>query len=143
MLIGVSGLAHRPRNYRLLVPALLLAGGVVWKIQGVVWKIQGITPDGAQRSILKVCGIFSEVDDLLADGRRYLVGNRFTAADLTFAALASPVLLPERGIAAYPAVDELPGAMREAVERLRDTNAGRFALRMYAQERWSISAHAN
>ena len=101
-----------------------------------------ITPDGAQRSILKLRGIFSEVDKLLADGRQYLVDDRFTAADLTFAALASPVLLPERGIAAYPAVDDLPGAMREAVERLRDTKAGRFALRMYAQERWCAGANA-
>jgi glutathione S-transferase len=95
-----------------------------------------ITPQGAQRSIEQVRGIFREVDDLLADGRRYLVEDRFTAADLTFAALASPVLLPERGIAAYPSVDKVPDAMREAVERLRDTEAGRFALRMYALERW-------
>jgi len=70
------------------------------------------------------------------------INNRFTAADLTFAALASPVLLPERGIAAYPVVDELPVTMREHVERLRDTQAGRFALRMYAQERWRRTADA-
>jgi glutathione S-transferase len=95
-----------------------------------------ITPDGAQRSIERVGGIFSEVDDLLTDGRQYLVDGRFTAADLTFAALASPVLLPERGIAAYPAVGDVPAPMRERVEQLRETRAGRFALRMYAQERW-------
>lgn len=59
-----------------------------------------ITPEGAQSSILNVRAIFSEVDVLLADGRRYLVEDRFTAADLTFAVLASPVLLPEWGIAA-------------------------------------------
>ncbi len=101
-----------------------------------------ITPDGAQRSIVHIRDIFSQVGDLLADGRQYLVDNRFTAADLTFAALASPVLLPDRGIAAYPTVDELPTAMREPVERLRDTQAGRFALRMYAQERWCTAADA-
>lgn len=101
-----------------------------------------ITPDSAQRSILKVRAVFSEVDDMLADGRRYLVENRFTAADLTFAALAAPVLLPERGIAGYPAVDELPVAMRDVVEPLRDSKAGRFALRMYAQERWCTAANA-
>jgi len=105
-------------------------------------KAYHITADGSQRSIARVSGIFSEVDDLLADGRQYLVNNRFTAADLTFAALASPVLLPEGGIAAYPAVDELPVTMREHVELLRDTQAGRFALRMYAQERWRRTADA-
>lgn len=103
----------------------------------VIRKGLRITPDGAQRSMVQVRRIFSEVDDLLSDGRQYLAESRFTAADLTFAALASPVLFPDRGIAAYPAVNELPSAMRETVENLRDTNAGRFALRMYALERWT------
>jgi glutathione S-transferase len=108
----------------------------------VTWAIRKglrVTPDGAQRSIGRVHELFAEVDDLLADGRPYLVDNRFTAADLTFAALATPVLLPERGIAAYPTVDQLPARMRDLVERLRDTRAGRFALRMYARERWRAS----
>jgi glutathione S-transferase len=99
-------------------------------------KALRVTPDGAQRSLLKVRDLFAEVDDLLADGRPFLVDGRFTAADLTFAALAAPVLLPERGIPAYPAVAQLPPVMREEVERLRDTRAGRFGLRLYAEERW-------
>jgi len=118
---------------------------LAWTLPIVILAIRKglrITPDGAQRSIVQVRSIFAEVDDLLSDGRQYLVDNRFTAADLTFAALASPVLLPERGIAAYPSVDELPGAMREPVERLRATRAGKFALRMYAQERWCTAAEA-
>lgn len=94
-----------------------------------------ITPDGAQRSIEHVRAIFSEVDNLLKDGRLYLVDDRFTAADLTFAAMASPVLLPELGIAAYPKIQDVPSTMRECVEQLRNTDAGRFALRLYAQER--------
>ena len=98
-----------------------------------------ITPTGAERSLANVRDVLSEVGGLLSDGRQYLVGNRFSAADLTFAALAAPVLLPERGIAAYPNVDELPSTMREVVEGLRDTQAGRFALRMYAHERWRRS----
>lgn len=102
---------------------------------GAIRKGFGITPEGAQRSIDRVCAIFSEVDKLLRNGRLYLVGGRFTAADLTFAALASPVLLPELGIAAYPKIQDVPAPMRERIEQLRDTDAGRFALRMYAQER--------
>lgn len=94
-----------------------------------------VTHEGANRSIGRVRAVFAEVDGLLADGRGYLVGDRFTAADLTFAALAAPVLLPERGIAAYPVVDDVPSAMREVVHSLRQSRAGQFALRLYRQER--------
>jgi len=98
-----------------------------------------ITPESAQRSLERVHGIFREVDERLADGRRYLVGERFTAADLTFAALAAPVLFPAGNRAAYLALDEAPAGMREEVLRLRDTGAGRFGLRLFAQERGGAS----
>jgi glutathione S-transferase len=94
-----------------------------------------ITPDSAERSRLRVWELFKEVDERLRDGRPFLVGGRFTAADLTFAALASPVVLPAQCGASYPPLDEVHGAMREEVLRLRDTDAGQFALRLYGQHR--------
>jgi glutathione S-transferase len=94
-----------------------------------------ITPASAERSRQRVREEFALVDALLADGRRYLVGGRFSAADLTFAALASPVLLPPQCGAPYPALDRAPAAMRDEVRQLRDSAAGRFALRLYAEER--------
>ena len=77
--------------------------------------------------------IFEDVDE--REGRRYLVGDRFRAADLTFAALASPMLLPAGCGAAYPVLHEVPPAMREEVRGLRDPEAGRFVLRLYSEER--------
>ena len=97
-----------------------------------------ITPEGAQRSLERVRGIFRQVDERLGDsgsGRRFLVGEGFSAADLTFAALAAPVLLPAECRAVQPALDAVPVAMREDILRLRDTNAGRFALRLFSQQR--------
>jgi glutathione S-transferase len=35
------------------------------------------------------------VDELLADGRPFICGHRFTAADLTFAALGGPMVSPQ------------------------------------------------
>ena len=93
-----------------------------------------INPESAQRSIERVRGTFKDVGERL-DGRRYLVGERFTAADLTFSSLAAPVLLPEGCRASYPPLDDVPMAMRSEVLGLRDTRAGQFALRLYAQER--------
>jgi glutathione S-transferase len=94
-----------------------------------------ITPESAQRSLERVRGVFRQVEELTRDGRRFLAGDRFTAADLTFAALASPVLLPPECRAVQPALDELPVALREEILRFRETGAGRFALRLFAQER--------
>lgn len=134
-------LPHR----RLMIPLMSL-GVPAWEsrllhvglpvVTFAIRKGLRITTDGSRRSMLKVRALFAELDALLADGREFLVGDRFTAADLTFAALAAPVLLPERGIAAYPRVEQLPGPMREVVEELRGTRSGRFGLRMYARERW-------
>lgn len=94
-----------------------------------------ITPESGQRSLERVRDIFRQVDERLGDGRRFLVGDRFTAADLTFAALAAPMLFPAECRAVSPALDAVPAAMREEILRLRDTDAGRFALRMFSQER--------
>jgi glutathione S-transferase len=93
-----------------------------------------ITPESARRSLERIQDVFRQVDERLC-GRRFLVGERFTAADLTFAALAAPVLFPVECRAVHPALDAVPAAMREQVFRLRDTDAGRFALRLFSQER--------
>ena len=81
--------------------------------------------------------VFQEVEDRLTQGRRFLVGERFTAADLTFAALAAPMVLPAQCRAVHPTLEEAPSQLREEVVRLRDTVAGRFALRLFAEERFS------
>jgi glutathione S-transferase len=101
----------------------------------VIRRALRITPESAQRSLEKVFEIFQEVDTRLKDGRRFLISERLTAADITFASLASPILLPAGCRAAYPKLDELPSAMREVALRLRDTKAGRFALNLFSQER--------
>ena len=94
-----------------------------------------ITPEAAQRSLARVRDVCAQVANRLRDGRPFLAGGRFTAADLTFASLLAPMVLPAECRAVQPALDELPAAMREEVLRMRDTDAGRFALRMFSQER--------
>jgi glutathione S-transferase len=94
-----------------------------------------VTPDGAQRSLERVRESFRLVEQRLADGRRYLVGGRFSAADLAFAALAAPALLPPECRAVHPAFEELSGGMQREISALRATVAGQFALRLFAQER--------
>jgi glutathione S-transferase len=73
------------------------------------------------------------------DGRRYLAGDQFTAADLTFAALSAPVTLPPEYAGFIIAFEELPAVARSLVARYRDTPAGAFALRIYADHRVTIA----
>lgn len=94
-----------------------------------------VTGEGAQRALGRIATLFKEIADTLSDGRRFLAGDRFTAADLCFAALASPLILPKGCGAAYPSLEVVPVAMREQILRFRDTAPGRYAERLYLEER--------
>lgn len=91
---------------------------------------------GAERSRVKIDDTFARVATLLRDGRRYLVGNRFTVADLTFAALAAPVVLPPEHPIGIPAtIDDVTGDAKDQMMHWRASIAGQYALRLYATER--------
>ncbi len=80
---------------------------------------------------------FDAVAERLADGRRYLAGDAFTATDLTFASLAAPLVLPREYGVPLPGPDELPPAMAAAVRAYREHPAGAFALRVFREDRQS------
>jgi glutathione S-transferase len=90
---------------------------------------------GAERSRAKIDEAFSNVGALLGDGRRYLVGDQFSVADLTFAALAAPVLLPPKYGKPLPTLDVFPAEARAQLETWRGSPPGQFALRIYADHR--------
>ena len=101
----------------------------------VIDRYLRITPDAVARSEAEVRGIFDAVAERLADGRPYLCGDRFTAADLTFAALAAAVLMPPEYGVPLPQPDELPQPMAAVVRELRAHPAGAHALAMFRTER--------
>lgn len=91
-----------------------------------------VHPAGAERSLARLRRSFAEVSARLGS-RPYLVGDRLTAADLTFAALTSLVVLPEGHPAGLPPPDQAPEGLRKLAEELRQTVAGQHVLRLYAQ----------
>lgn len=94
-----------------------------------------LSNDAVERSMSVVREAFADVSRRLEDRRRYLVGDRFTAADLTFACMASPVLLPPEYGIPLPDVEDVVPALRPFVVEMRSTPAGAFALRLFREER--------
>ena len=78
---------------------------------------------------------FDFAASLLEDGRPYLCGERFSAADLTFAALAAPAIVPPEYSVGLPQPDALPAEVRGLVERAREHRAGRHALEQFRERR--------
>lgn len=78
---------------------------------------------------------FDFVAGALSQGGPYLSGRRFGAADLTFAALAAPVIAPPQYGIPLPQPDVLRPETADLVRRFRDHPAGRHALRMFAEHR--------
>jgi glutathione S-transferase len=93
---------------------------------------------GYARSTDVLWGELGAVGEALADGRPYLAGEAFSAADLTWAALLYPLVLPAEFPLALPPLDALPPQLASVVTAVRATPGGQHALRMYAQHRYEI-----
>lgn len=101
-------------------------------------KALAVDETHAMRSRANVLAEFERVSERLADGRPYLLGDRFSAADLSFAALGSIVLMvgPEEGYGAWlPSPDQLSPEFVELANSLRATAAGKLVLRLFAEDR--------
>jgi glutathione S-transferase len=122
-------LAGVPRWERVLFRA---SGPVV----GIaIRRYLGVDSASARAALDRVDRVFDDVAERLSDGRRFLLGERFTAADLTFAALSAPMLLPARYGSPLPPPEAMPDALAREVQRLRSHPAGAFVDRLYHEQR--------
>jgi glutathione S-transferase len=88
-----------------------------------------VSDRAAEKTRDQVAAVFADVSARIADGRPFLLGDRFTAADLTFAALASLLLSPPVSI------DLAPPGLRATIDSLRATPAGALGLRLLEERR--------
>jgi glutathione S-transferase len=102
-------------------------------MQLLVKRVLEIGPHSEQQDEPTVWREFDFVADLLADGRSYLCGERFTAADLTFAALAAAVVVPPTYGVALPQPAEMRPELTALVGRAREHPAGAYALSLFAE----------
>lgn len=79
-------------------------------------------------------GELSWLDDMLSDGREFLVGDRFSRADLTAASLISPLVLPPEH-PVYSGLSLPPRMSREAAE-WQDRPSIKYTRQIYKKYRW-------
>jgi glutathione S-transferase len=132
-----------PRAKQADVRAAMLCGVPRWQQRvfpfvrplaaGMLKRGLDITADSVERSRVKLEDTFARVSARLADGRRYLAGDAFSVADLTFAALAAPVLAPPN----HPYGVEVSLGPDGDAQRAawRATAAGEHAMRVYREDR--------
>jgi len=83
----------------------------------------------------RVFAAFDRIAERLSDGRPRLCGERFTAADLTFACLSASVVVPPEYGVPLPQPDELPEHIARDVRGFREHPAGAYALELFRTER--------
>jgi cytochrome P450/glutathione S-transferase len=91
-----------------------------------------------EQCIAEIRKIFEKVSRLLSGGRKYLTGDSFTLADLAFAAIAAPMILPEEYGGVLPRINEVPDSYRAHIAELRATPAGQFVFMLYQANRPSM-----
>jgi glutathione S-transferase len=105
------------------------------KIEPIIRENFDITATSAGTSYQEIIGVFDRVNEVLSDGRKYLLGDRFSAIDITFAALAVPILQPPEQYTPFTPLDVLPAQMQTDIYNCRSTPAGEFGLRLYREHR--------
>ena len=108
----------------------------LWPLMVRVAKhVLAIGPETIRADEPRVLHALDTIADRLSDGRRYLTGDRFTAADLTVAALSASVLVPPEYGVALPQPEQLPPSLADKIRSFREHPAGAFALRLFREER--------
>uniref|UniRef100_A0A0G4I964 GST C-terminal domain-containing protein n=1 Tax=Chromera velia CCMP2878 TaxID=1169474 RepID=A0A0G4I964_9ALVE len=120
----------------LLTNTSLVPRMVLWTL-GVFFRSSSPTFVTSQFELCQK--VMEAVSEQLADGRTFLLGNHSepSVVDVTFAALAAPLVAPPEYIAGgqMEEILKIPDYVKFVVEPFRATPAGQFCLKMYRQWR--------
>ena len=129
-----------PRSgLRFVSAALLLEGGIIGVATGIASIESGTIVRSKWKDLLdalrQIRTSVQAVDARLGDGRRYLVGDRFSLSDMAFANALAPLVLPEGYAGPLPTLTEMPPVLKAAIAEMQSKPAGQFALRIYREHR--------
>lgn len=104
---------------------------------GLLRLLLRLTSARAQDALAEIRAVMQIVDDRLADGRLYLMGEHFSLSDMAFAVAAAPVIFPDKygGGRALPPLSETPPELQSVVKEMRERPCGQLALRIYRDHR--------
>jgi len=131
-----------PKYSQLVKPGLFqnvsrahrLIGHMMWPVtRQAMMQMYDITPAAASESRSTLETELDWLDSLLADDHTYLVGDRFSRADLTVSSLLAPFACPEE----IPAIRDstFPGALVADTERWRQRPIMRWVKEQYEAHR--------
>jgi glutathione S-transferase len=103
-------------------------------VRPLIKKRYHVDGPNAEKALATIREVFAEVGARLGS-KRWLVGDRLTAAEITFASLAAPLLRPAGHPATSGSMEALKEPLRSVVLELRATPAGAHALRVYEGHR--------
>lgn len=140
---------HHALESRAMFKRMLLSDSAPWYEHALVHagytrvcsflirKLLRINEASAKKSLTIVHETFAAVSERLSGGRKYLSrgGERFGSLDITFAALAAPALIPAEFGGVPLVLEEMSDEYQRFVRELRQTPAGKHALRMYREHR--------
>ena len=150
-LFNVFGVAVRAWTYAYMLPVrssmthAWIEHAPWWERLGVhafypllaawVRRTLALNPNSIEQEQNIIDAALAQIEKWLFDGRRFLMGDVFTAPDLALAALAAPIIIPTQYGGPMFSLDQLPPGMQKAVEAWRARPAGKFVLRLYAENR--------
>lgn len=94
-------------------------------------KLLKLSAENAAQAADRMRATFDATDSLIADGRRYLRGDRLTKGDIALCGATAPILLPRGYGAKMPPPEQQPPAMRALGEELRARPTAAFVQRLY------------
>jgi glutathione S-transferase len=100
-----------------------------------------IKPENAARDRGRIDAGLARLDQLL-EGKRYLVGNEFSRADLTLAALAAPLVGPAEHSMRWPSPENYPPEVASLRDRFSRSRAYEHVLQMYRDHRAASTSRA-
>ena len=131
-------------NHRDLAILLFNQGGPWWgrlfcrvgfrMIANRIRQMYAITAENVALDMDRVTAAYERLDTLL-ENRRYLVGDRFSRADLTLAALAAPTWRPPEHSTYWPPDELYPHEIIAFRARFAKTRTREHVLRMYREHR--------